>query len=37
MSQDTQAIQDNELVVIGLYNTAVCMVLGNTLEFMHGS
>lgn len=37
MSQDTQAIQDKELVVIGLYNTAVCMVLGDTLEFMHGS
>ena len=37
MSQNAQAIQDKELVVIWLYNTAVCMVLGNTLEFMHGS
>ena len=37
MSLDKQAIQDKQLVVIGLYNTAVCMVLGNTLEFMHGS
>ena len=37
MIQNPQAIQDKELVVIGLYNTAVCMVLGNTLEFMHGS
>ena len=29
MSQDAQAIQDKELVVIGLYNTAMYMVLGN--------
>ena len=37
MSQDAQTIQDKGLVVIWLYNTAICMVLGNTLEFMHGS
>ena len=37
MRQNAQAIQDKGLVVIGLYNTAMCMVLGNTLEFMHGS
>ena len=37
MIQNPQTIQDKQLVVIGLYNTAVCMVLGNTLEFMHGS
>lgn len=37
MRQNAQAIQDKELVVIWLYDAAVCMVLGNTLEFMHGS
>lgn len=37
MSQNAQAIQDKGLVVIGLYDAAVHMFFGKTLEFMHGS